>query len=805
MRKFLFIFSLLLFCGLSNVAYAATINVPADHATIQAAVDAAASNDTIIIASGTYTEQVSITKSLTLQGAGQALTTIRSIPSLATTFSNKKPIVSIVGPDIVVNINNLTVDGRGFGNANNVFVGIGYRSATGTIDHVTVKGVRNDPLDAIQGGIGIYFSNIDFVPRNATITNSIIFDYQKTGIVGNELGLDLYIHGNTITGAGGTADSVAIAQNGIQIGFGANATITGNTIIGNECDNPLCGADPLNEQRSFGILATDFADDLVTLGEFTISDNILESNDTSIFADGTTTISGNEFVSNRYENLFLSQGTHEVSDNTFDNGNTGILVVSYDSAIYDASVHITGNTITGVGSGIQIIDQNDADTEDPIVTIDENFISADTDAVTSTTDLSLSATPNWWGTANATIIASKITGSSATYTPYYLNPGKTILNTALSGGTLVATSNNLDLPTESGLAAFPAGTTSITLGNSSSINLTSNINNVSGGSVSVRGSTATLSSYSGGNISADLSAPVAVGPVTVTVGKAVALSSGVSGQPIIVNNTSLGNASLSIPDNTAIFAASGWDGTIAPPTVGSTSGTLPDGYESVSNVIEAGSSTSTILFDKATTLTLTGVTGEVGYKPAGATSWTKISTTCGGNYASPTSPVFPGECSISDGNNTKILTYHLTSFGELDAVGGGSYGGSYIAPSVVSLPTLPPVIAIANNSQGCANGNTYNISTGEICVNNSTSVQATTVPRGESYDFGTSTLRNGSTGEAVRELQRFLNATLSLGLVVDGKLGPKTISVIKKWQKSQGLVADGLIGPKTKARMLSSL
>ena len=51
------------------------------------------------------------------------------------------------------------------------------------------------------------------------------------------------------------------------------------------------------------------------------------------------------------------------------------------------------------------------------------------------------------------------------------------------------------------------------------------------------------------------------------------------------------------------------------------------------------------------------------------------------------------------------------------------------------------------------------------------------------------------------ELQRFLNAKLMLGLMVDGKLGPKTIAVIKKWQKDNNLVADGLIGAKTKAKM----
>ena len=69
------------------------------------------------------------------------------------------------------------------------------------------------------------------------------------------------------------------------------------------------------------------------------------------------------------------------------------------------------------------------------------------------------------------------------------------------------------------------------------------------------------------------------------------------------------------------------------------------------------------------------------------------------------------------------------------------------------------------------------------------------------YNFGTVTLRNGSRGPAVMELQRFLNAKLNLGLTVDGKLGPKTITVIKKWQRGNGLVADGLVGAKTKARM----
>ncbi len=72
------------------------------------------------------------------------------------------------------------------------------------------------------------------------------------------------------------------------------------------------------------------------------------------------------------------------------------------------------------------------------------------------------------------------------------------------------------------------------------------------------------------------------------------------------------------------------------------------------------------------------------------------------------------------------------------------------------------------------------------------------------YNFGTTTLKNGSRGIAVKELQRFLNANLKTNLKIDGILGRNTIAIIKKWQKSHGLVADGLIGAKTKAMMNAS-
>lgn len=68
----------------------------------------------------------------------------------------------------------------------------------------------------------------------------------------------------------------------------------------------------------------------------------------------------------------------------------------------------------------------------------------------------------------------------------------------------------------------------------------------------------------------------------------------------------------------------------------------------------------------------------------------------------------------------------------------------------------------------------------------------------------TSDLSIGSTGDAVKELQKNLT-TLGYPCTVDGVFGNKTQAAFKKFQQENNLTVDGVYGPKSKAKMTSLL
>lgn len=64
----------------------------------------------------------------------------------------------------------------------------------------------------------------------------------------------------------------------------------------------------------------------------------------------------------------------------------------------------------------------------------------------------------------------------------------------------------------------------------------------------------------------------------------------------------------------------------------------------------------------------------------------------------------------------------------------------------------------------------------------------------------TPTLKSGSSGDRVKNLQKFLNWYGKYGLTVDGKFGSKTASALKAFQKAEKITADGIYGKNSQAK-----
>jgi hypothetical protein len=227
--------------GASTVEVGACSTFP-QYPTIQAAVNGSPAGTTIDVCPGTYPEQVTIAKSLTLQGLkitgnpGAAASIITApaggVASNANSLSTGDPIAAqvYVKSNANVTFSNLTVDGtnNGISGCAPDLIGIYFQNASGTVTHVSVVNERlQSGLEGCQSGEGIYAQSGSGGSSAVNVNNSIVQDYQKNGITGNEAGTVLTATSNTVVGQGSTTGA---AENGIQIGFGATGTISSNTV-----------------------------------------------------------------------------------------------------------------------------------------------------------------------------------------------------------------------------------------------------------------------------------------------------------------------------------------------------------------------------------------------------------------------------------------------------------------------------------------------------------------------------------------------------------------------------------------------
>jgi len=252
--------------------------------TIQAAVNAAPNGSTIDVCPGTYSEQVTINgKSLTiigvLSGTNDAAVLIPPAGGLtvnASDFAGKAVAAQVfVENATAVTISHLTVDGKGnalTGCGTNL-IGIFYQNSSGKIvDDVARNQILDSSYQGCQVGLGIDVESDSSGPA-VTISNSSVHNYQKNGITaggpGTGGGPVMTITGNTVTGIGATA---AIAQNGIQIGYGSTGKITGNSVTDDIYTGGTVGASGILIYASSGVTASNNSVESTQFGIVTVSD-----------------------------------------------------------------------------------------------------------------------------------------------------------------------------------------------------------------------------------------------------------------------------------------------------------------------------------------------------------------------------------------------------------------------------------------------------------------------------------------------------------------------------------------------------
>lgn len=210
-------------------------------ATIQEAIDAAVAGDTVVVYSGTYTEQITITKDITLQTTqGAVIQAFELMPANCTSevLPDTHPIVCIKDTTAAT-IEGFTIDGLSLGDSNPHLIGIGIRNAGGTVQGNTIQNIRFDGvLQDVDEGVGVYLYNSDGLALTANILENTIQNFNKNGITvttHEELAPVIFqIQSNTITGI----PNAIVPQNGIEVQVpNGSGTIEGNVISGIAFDN----------------------------------------------------------------------------------------------------------------------------------------------------------------------------------------------------------------------------------------------------------------------------------------------------------------------------------------------------------------------------------------------------------------------------------------------------------------------------------------------------------------------------------------------------------------------------------------
>lgn len=289
--------------GTTNVAFSAQSSACA-FLTIQSAISAANSGDTINVAAGTYTEagQIVISKNLTIVGADKDTTIIKPAQDTGDGSSGDARGWFLVNAGTTFNLSNVTLDGTG----HLIYMGL-YYWGNGTVNNVSISNIKYNESGPDYQGRGM------IIKGNVDVTNSKFTQIGRIGV--QYFGGSGTVDGNTFTGKG-TGNWL---DYGVELGNGAVVTIRNNTITNNT------GVASSDGSTSAGILVTTY------------------------FGLGTTgTITGNTVTGNT-NGIAVGQNSSDTStvtahqNNLSENAVTGI--TSKSSFVVDATSNWWGSAL----------------------------------------------------------------------------------------------------------------------------------------------------------------------------------------------------------------------------------------------------------------------------------------------------------------------------------------------------------------------------------------------------------------------------------------------------------------------------